>query len=210
MAATDLNVGKLAGAVAGDIRDHNLCHIEAVGPASCHKALKSLVMATRYLQDRGQASPEQSLVFVPSKVAIPASEDSDGGVRPETTMITFTIWLPSADSCDERLQGFKKPDIFAGRESNPGLLAGELAAFLKTRGYRGSAEMVAMGAASSSKALKAIIIARVYLADVLTEAGQTLAVVAGEETLRVSGDEKVRMVLSCRRLSLPVSASASS
>ena len=38
--AADINVGKLAGAVASCIRTDGVCQMESIGPTASHKALK--------------------------------------------------------------------------------------------------------------------------------------------------------------------------
>merc|ERR1712232_211810 len=100
-------------------------------------------MANRYLQEDHVG---QSLALVPVKVELPARGD-----EPATVKIRFSVWLtheevPSAD---------RPPDLYVGRDTNPGLLAGDLVKLLRPA-FRESVSIGGMGPIATSRAVKAL------------------------------------------------------
>merc|ERR1712048_125168 len=142
---------------------------------------------------------EKELVVLPAKVALAAR-----GSEPESFKLRFCVWVKSSEAAPEEEQSLppwrdeldeSSPDLFAGRDSNPGLLAGDLVSLLKKRGPRGTVSIGGMGAVATSKALKALLVSHAYLAESFRP-GELLAAVPAVETLQVYGEERFRMVLS--------------
>lgn len=50
----------VAGSIAGTIRDHHQAEVQAIGAGAVNQAIKTLIMATRYLREDGI-----DVVFVP-------------------------------------------------------------------------------------------------------------------------------------------------
>eukprot|EP00927_Polykrikos_kofoidii_P033966 TRINITY_DN28802_c0_g1_i1.p1 TRINITY_DN28802_c0_g1~~TRINITY_DN28802_c0_g1_i1.p1 ORF type:complete len:226 (-),score=28.05 TRINITY_DN28802_c0_g1_i1:34-711(-) len=206
VAASEINVGRLAGAIKARIRNESVCKLEAIGPMATHKALKSVVMANDYLRDNPKELG-QCLALAPVKAPMPAQDGN-----PESFKVSLTTWLMSELDQEEDVM----PDFFVPKDANPGIVAGDMTKLFGKRGRYGVVTMSAMGALATSKALKAVIIARIYMAPnpaetnvapsnrVSLEDDETLAVVVRTDKVRVGGgEERVRMLLSCLRVTVP-------
>lgn len=178
-------MGRLAGAVKNRVQTEGVCEVDTVGPEALHKALKAVIMAGRYLQDEALAG--SCLAFSPAKVPLAARSAEE----PATSMVRLRVRLLPAPPPKVPEEG---PELLlAGGETNPGMLATDLAARLRGSG---SATVGGMGAVATSRAIKAQMIAKVYLAKMLGSRKELLAV-PQLEVLEVNGQERWRMVLNC-------------
>lgn len=181
MCAANINVGKLAGSILHRVRQGDVCELDAIGPNAQHKALKSLVMANRYLQLEMAGN---YLAFRLERVARPAI-----GAAPETSLLRFRMeLLPGL------LPPARPPDLLVARDTNPGLMAGDLMKVFHTKRV---VTVVGMGPVAMSRAFKTLLIAQVFLngsgdGDVLLAAPQS-------EQVRVGGEERARFMLICTR-----------
>lgn len=177
-----INVGRLAGAVAARVREEHVCEVDTVGPEALHKALKAVVMASRYL---GDDLPGKRLAVIAERRELPAN-----GNLPATVLFKLRVApLPDLPPSDE-------PDLYVGRDANPGLIASPLSKKLKNKEV---VTISGMGALAMSKAFKAIGVAGVYLSDVLDK-GEFIAAMPREQTIKLWDEERVRMLLICRRV----------
>eukprot|EP00929_Paragymnodinium_shiwhaense_P097959 TRINITY_DN59519_c0_g1_i1.p1 TRINITY_DN59519_c0_g1~~TRINITY_DN59519_c0_g1_i1.p1 ORF type:complete len:298 (+),score=35.76 TRINITY_DN59519_c0_g1_i1:198-1091(+) len=210
-ASANINVGRLAGAIAAKIRQDGSCHLEACGPNAGHKGLKAIMMANKYLETD---FPGKTLAIHVGKVTKPAS-----GNMPETAMSRLSLW-PVARSSEPGVgqlrrdqPGSDKPDIIAGKDVNPGLLAGDLVNLLlrrrKNQPDDATVTIGGMGAVATSMSLKCLVLARVYLAE--QNSNQSLGideqVLAATATMQavpsVQEEERMRVLWTCRLLSAP-------
>lgn len=182
--AKDINTGKLAGAIANRLRNAEVCEIDAVGPESQHSAIKAISMAQQWFEKDGEF-PGTCFAVHPHSVDIPAT-----GSLPPSKMCRMRL-RPVRGRADGREQ----PDIWVGRDANPGLLAGNLKNML-ARFPR--VELTSMGAVATSRALKALIIANKYVRDSgqFREGQVVVATVRGEEVL-VQQDTRQRVRWTC-------------
>merc|ERR1712151_255183 len=146
---------------------------------------------------------------LPAKIALPTR-----GSEPESSKLRFCVWVKPRNEIPKEEQALQRwrdeseesqPDLFAGRDSNPGLLAGDIVKLLKRRGPDGTVTIGGMGAVATSKALKALSVSHAYLEDSFGP-GEKLAAVPAVENLEVYGEERFRMVLSCCRVQVPSKA----
>lgn len=145
-----INIGRLAGAIAARLRQDEGCEINAVGPDSHHCAVKAIVMAQEWF-DRDGEFPGTRFAIHASSVALPAV----GGLAP--SKLCQLRLQPVARACPAE---HDVPDLFVGGDGNPGLLAGDLTARLRSSP---SVEMSSMGPSATSRALKALILANKYV-----------------------------------------------
>lgn len=175
------NVGKLAGAMANRIQQDTFCEVESVGPEALLKALKSVIFAERYLQE---AQLGKCLGAAPRKVVVPAKAAG----LPETSMIRLRVRpLP------EQPARLEQPHFLAAGDTNPGLLAADIAACLRESG---AVSVGSMGAHATSRSVKAIMIAQVYLASMLGQRKE-LVMVPHMDSFATRDEERFRVVLSC-------------
>merc|ERR1719419_2051661 len=154
--------------------------MDAVGPEAQHKAVKALIMASRYLQDGHRG---QRMAFRAEKVDLPER----GPGEPATSMLRLhACMLPE-------LTARATPNVFVSRDTNPGLAAKELADVLKREcvGCMGG-----MGAFAMSRALKAMVIAGIFMRRSL-RGREVAAAMPQLQHLQVHDEERVRFVLTC-------------
>lgn len=144
-----INVGKLAGAIRLRVLRDSFCEIDTVGPDAALQAVKSVIFATRYLQEtHGQGQ----LAFSLRKVPLPAKSVEE----PATTLLRFRPrLLPARDAWNDN-----ESQVVTSADSNPGQLAAEISKHVQEKG---SVEVVGMGAVATSRGLKAAVIAETFL-----------------------------------------------
>eukprot|EP00928_Gymnodinium_smaydae_P024497 TRINITY_DN19805_c0_g1_i2.p1 TRINITY_DN19805_c0_g1~~TRINITY_DN19805_c0_g1_i2.p1 ORF type:complete len:287 (-),score=68.29 TRINITY_DN19805_c0_g1_i2:24-842(-) len=185
------NVGKLAGALAAQLREPRggtgtgAGHpaISAVGPTAAYMALKAVIIAEGYVQDLFAG---QCLAVVPSKQAAVKTAH-----MPDANGILLTVRLvPQRPNLPE------EPELYSAQDTNVGQMAGIMA------GVLGKQEMVtvgSMGDKAVSNSLKATIITQKYVAESLGDRG-CLALIPRFSSFEERGEERMRMLLSCLRL----------
>ena len=77
--AANSDIPRVAGAIAGTVREHHRAEVQAIGPAAVNHAVKALILATGYLKEDGIA-----VAFVPEFVEL-IIEDK------ERTAIKFVV-----------------------------------------------------------------------------------------------------------------------
>jgi len=182
MASAKSNVGKLAGAIAAQIRTHGVAVVSAVGPQASYMVLKATIIADKYLQDTLSG---KRLAVVPKKNDITGEEA--GG----TDTVGLHLHIRPLPEVEPAVQ----PDIFSSGNTNVGLMAGLMSNMLK------KADVVTlggMGANAVSSALKATIIAQGFMADTLGETS-VLAIVPRMNEFDEGGEKRSRMLLACTR-----------
>mmetsp|Transcript_79422 Transcript_79422/g.184301 ORF Transcript_79422/g.184301 Transcript_79422/m.184301 type:complete len:299 (+) Transcript_79422:82-978(+) len=189
VAAKTINVGRLAGAIKSRVQQGSPCSVDAVGPEAQHKAVKALIMASRFLQEDGH--PGKRMAFMAEKHELAANSP-----KPPTSMVRLHGRLFGELAVPE------SPDLFISGNTNPGLAAKDLASILKEAGLDGVASMGGMGALAMSRALKALIIARAIMRRA-GAMGRHEVLVAMPQLLQVQvhDEERFRFVLNCTRQS---------
>mmetsp|Transcript_69557 Transcript_69557/g.192408 ORF Transcript_69557/g.192408 Transcript_69557/m.192408 type:complete len:225 (-) Transcript_69557:7-681(-) len=179
-----VNVGRLAAAVAARIRTRGRCAVKAVGPLPCHNALKSVVIASSFLHDehagKGLAvTPEQD--FERRRTA-PSGRITD------TSLMRLQVRLLPRPPVGEG----KMPEVFIASGTNVGQAAGMIARITESRGL---VTVGGMGPAATSNALKALIIAQSYMAELSN--GKALVAFVSSEKFKEKSEERTRLVMSC-------------
>eukprot|EP00747_Dinoflagellata_sp_TGD_P181187 gnl/TRDRNA2_/TRDRNA2_34822_c0_seq1.p1 gnl/TRDRNA2_/TRDRNA2_34822_c0~~gnl/TRDRNA2_/TRDRNA2_34822_c0_seq1.p1 ORF type:complete len:275 (-),score=39.45 gnl/TRDRNA2_/TRDRNA2_34822_c0_seq1:46-783(-) len=174
------NVGKLAGAIASQIRSENLTAISAMGPEASYAALKAVVIAASYIEDTHAG---KTLAVVPVKETV---------VQADVESVALKLHLrPWPD-----IPVPEAPEILVSVDTNPGLMAGLMVKILEATEV---ATIGGMGAISMSKSLKATLLAQKYMQSSLGK-DQVLAVVPRLQKFEQHGEDRVRMLLSCIRV----------
>lgn len=146
--AKDINIGRLAGAIANRLRRDEACEIRAVGPSAQHSAVKAIIMVHEWFKKDGEFTGISFALDV-RQVDLP----SDGHLPP--SKMCHIELLPI-----RRELGSEKPHEFVRGDDNPGLVAGKLKNRLQ---HFPSIELSSMGPMATSRALKALIIAKTYI-----------------------------------------------
>lgn len=182
MATRTSNIGKLAGAIAAQIRQQGASTLTMVGPQASYNAVKAAVLATGYLEDTLDG---QSLALIPAKFDIDSAE-SQATVGLQLDVRTVAGIVPGT-----------QPEIFSAGSTNVGLMAG-----LMVNRFKEGATVVTvggMGAHAVSSALKATMIAQRYMKDDLGE-DYTLALVPKYNEFEEQSETKVRLLLACSKI----------
>eukprot|EP00930_Biecheleria_cincta_P090566 TRINITY_DN79970_c0_g1_i1.p1 TRINITY_DN79970_c0_g1~~TRINITY_DN79970_c0_g1_i1.p1 ORF type:complete len:283 (+),score=31.07 TRINITY_DN79970_c0_g1_i1:36-851(+) len=197
MSAKNVNVGKLAGAIAKRISEHGVCSIDCVGAMPIYSAMKAVSIASGYL---GDSHPGQKLCVHHEWVTNPARE-APSGRQTETKLLRVHVRPVAPPSTHD------EPElILIGADTNTGLAAGLISRVIEEKGV---AAVAGMGSFAISNAVKAMAIAQTYLEkqDALGE--RVIGAVVRTETFKEdSGAERKRMVLSCIRITDPGKAEA--
>ena len=178
------NVGKLAGAIKMRILSDNLTQIEMIGPQAMYTAIKSIILAEEY-----------------------ANEDSSGkvmAVRPEMVQLKDRV-APSGRTTEtaalrlnvatvERFKDVDHESIYFSGDTNPGVAAGLLCRLVESKG---TAPVACMGAAATSKALKAFMITEDYLRRNSTLGDKVLAFQVQKDLFKEGGEDRTRLLFSC-------------
>lgn len=178
------NVGKLAGAIAAQMREHGEAAISVVGPVASYMAVKSIVICNKYLADTLDG---KDLGFYPEKLEI-TGESATEGVS--TVGMMLHIRPVAAVTFGDQ------PEIFAAGSTNVGLLAGLISNRFK------SADVVTvggMGANAVSSALKATMIAQRYMEESLGK-DEVLVLVPKFNEFEEHDEQRMRMLLGCTRV----------
>eukprot|EP00440_Ansanella_granifera_P076692 gb/GFBE01083218.1/.p1 GENE.gb/GFBE01083218.1/~~gb/GFBE01083218.1/.p1 ORF type:complete len:227 (+),score=41.08 gb/GFBE01083218.1/:1-681(+) len=185
VSTSKVNAGNLAGALAGRIRKGHACMVDAIGPEACYKAVKSIMLASDYIQD---SNPGMQVAFELQRVKAPAA---DG--KPETVKMRFHTCLMKQLPAPERL------DVVSSKDTNPGIAAAELSQLLLQRGQTGIAVIGGMGPHAMNMSLKSVQMAHRYMSKHLSEQEALLAGAASQAVPAQEGETKQRWVLSCVR-----------
>lgn len=160
------------------------CEIYAVGALPCQNAIKSIELATKYLQQE-EGYDGRQLNFTVEKRVLPQSVAPQNRKVEETAVMCLHVRpLPAA--------AVEEPEVMIAAETNPGIAAGLLRSLVHERG-QGS--MAAMGERALNQALKTLLIAEVYLKDHLE--GRHLGVTPRLERFDDGTNSRHRIVLSC-------------
>lgn len=179
--AAKTNTGKLAGAIAEQVRKKQSSSIIGAGPDACHNALKAMTIATNYLQD---AFPGQVLGTLPKKQV-----RLEPGGR-EMHYLVLNVQLFPGMECPDQA------NIHLTKDANVGVLAAELVAELKRR----DVVMVAgLGPYCALNMVKATIVAVSYLEN--DGYGGQIVVAPMMQPGRDWDENRTRMVYACFRTS---------
>lgn len=88
------STNKIAGAIAGVIRSHGKCEIQAIGARATNQAVKAVVAAQSFLLDRNAPQNQGrvwNIAMLPSFVEVTIPDIQNGGDR-LVTGIRFVIW----------------------------------------------------------------------------------------------------------------------
>ncbi|CAJ1450367.1 unnamed protein product [Effrenium voratum] len=170
----ETSVGRLAGAVAGEMLKDQQVAMDACGPKAQLTALKAVTQASTYLN---LERPGMQVAVEPWPERI-AGHDQ----QPETSAIRLHLTL-----VPEFLP--KEADVRMARETNPGEAAKEVAKFIRAKG---AVTLAGMGQEPMSRALKAMMMARAMLGDDALGKGLVAA------PSRQKSGEFYRMVLHCQ------------
>lgn len=77
--------GKLAGAIASRLRDHQVTTIECIGAEALNQAVKACAIGRGYLVPNGQ-----DLIVVPSFIDISGERGDTSGIRLTVSLIATT------------------------------------------------------------------------------------------------------------------------
>jgi len=189
VAARGSNVGKLAGAIAAQVRGHGVAVLSAVGPEACYNALKATIIAGSYLEDTHGG---KLLAAEPSVRLMTGAFTDAHGVKQDVWATILHVQPVVAPLLPEA------PEIFVATDTNVGLMAGLLTQILENAP---TATVAGMGAQAISKALKAGLICQKYMAEKLEPKREAVACVPRLDTFREHNDEeRVRMLLSIIRV----------
>eukprot|EP00928_Gymnodinium_smaydae_P092136 TRINITY_DN75941_c0_g1_i1.p1 TRINITY_DN75941_c0_g1~~TRINITY_DN75941_c0_g1_i1.p1 ORF type:complete len:286 (+),score=64.21 TRINITY_DN75941_c0_g1_i1:80-859(+) len=209
LSSAKVNVGKLAGAVSERVRTEGQCYIQAVGPDPCHNALKAVIIAGTYLESAA-AGADVELAVTPEKSFLEGRVAPSGRTTDTAFLNLLVRQLPAApaasaagDAASAAGASEAPKDVVVGSDTNVGKAAGLVATRMQENG---AVTIGCMGAASSAKALKAVIVAQKYLADYLGEDNVLAASVRTEKFRTQGGEDMKRLVLSCRRAPAPTTA----
>lgn len=185
MATRASNIGKLAGAIAAQMREHKLATISAVGPEASYNAVKATVISTKYLAETLKGD---RLAIIPEKMDIANNEDG-----PATVGLTLHVrQVPPVQCADE-------PEIFCAGNTNVGLMAG----LMVNRFQNDSVVTVGgMGAKATSSALKATMIAQGYMQEALGDT-HALGLLPSMNEFEEHNEQRVRMLLGCTKVLKP-------
>ncbi|CAE8584972.1 unnamed protein product [Polarella glacialis] len=163
------------------------CAVDAIGPEACYKAVKSIMLASDYIQD---SHPDMQIAFELQRVKAPAR-----GSNPETVKVRFHTALV------QKLPVPDRPDVVAAKDTNPGLAAAELTRLLMQKGQTGIAVVGGMGPYAMHMSLKTVQMASRYMQKHMKENETLLAVACSQAVPAKDGDggEKMRYVLSRMR-----------
>eukprot|EP00933_Yihiella_yeosuensis_P049756 TRINITY_DN4704_c0_g1_i1.p1 TRINITY_DN4704_c0_g1~~TRINITY_DN4704_c0_g1_i1.p1 ORF type:complete len:263 (+),score=31.02 TRINITY_DN4704_c0_g1_i1:62-790(+) len=186
LGTSQVNVGRLAGAMTGRIRSGDPCIVDAIGPEACNKVVRSFMLASEYIQDTHKG---KQLAFELQRVIAPAR-----GSNPETVKLRFHSTLVDQFPLPDR------PDLVTARDTNPGVLAGELQNLLLQRGDSGIVVIGGLGARAISMCLKTMQMAHKYMQKHLKQDEALLAVCSSQQIpVKDSEETRWRFVLSCAR-----------
>lgn len=178
------NTGVFAGAVAKRVRDAGDCEIYAVGALPCQNAIKSIELATKYLQQE-EGYDGMELAFTVEKRILPQSVAPQTKRVEETAVMCLHVRpLPAAV--------VEEPEVMVAADSNPGVAAGLLRSLVQERGM---GSMTAMGERALNQALKTLLITEVYLKEHLE--GRLVAATPRLERFDDGANTRHRIVLSC-------------
>mmetsp|Transcript_14746 Transcript_14746/g.23393 ORF Transcript_14746/g.23393 Transcript_14746/m.23393 type:complete len:271 (+) Transcript_14746:69-881(+) len=181
------NVGRLAGAIAGRVREKGHCTIDCVGAMPCYTALKAVVIASGYLTE---SHPGQILTVHPAKDKLAPREAPSGRITETVLTRIYVRPMPTPSKKDE-------PDlILIGTDTNAGLAAGLLSKVFETNGV---AAVTGMGSRAMSQALKAVAIAQTYLQQNKVLDTEELVAAVRTESFKEGDEDRIRMVLTCMR-----------
>eukprot|EP00931_Biecheleriopsis_adriatica_P051259 TRINITY_DN29709_c0_g1_i1.p1 TRINITY_DN29709_c0_g1~~TRINITY_DN29709_c0_g1_i1.p1 ORF type:complete len:262 (+),score=47.66 TRINITY_DN29709_c0_g1_i1:56-841(+) len=151
--AKDTNVGKFAGAIAARIREKESCAIDCVGPMPVYKALKAMTLASGYLTEERKDGKILCVYAEQAKMSNAAPPESGRNPATIVTRLHVSPVVPPPKEDEPEL-------ILIGADTNAGLAAGLIA---KVFDNKGVAAVAGMGAASMSKAVKAVAVTQSYL-----------------------------------------------
>lgn len=186
----DVNVGKMAGALANQIRESGACRIDCIGAMPIYSAVKAVNIASGYLED---SHPGQRLCIHHEWVTQPASE-APAGI--DTKLLRFHVKPVTPPSIKD------EPElIMVSAKTNTGLAAGLISRVIE---QSGGAALSCMGSASVTNAVKAMGIAQSYLAkrDALGD-NKVVGAVVRTEKFMDGNEERTRMILSCMQIADP-------
>lgn len=86
--AADTKVGDAAGAIAGQLREHRMVQLQAIGAAAVNQAVKALALAERYLLDEGQCVASR-VRLVPTKIG-----------KRDATAVQWLAWRAAAPKAE--------------------------------------------------------------------------------------------------------------
>eukprot|EP00930_Biecheleria_cincta_P049177 TRINITY_DN3441_c0_g1_i1.p1 TRINITY_DN3441_c0_g1~~TRINITY_DN3441_c0_g1_i1.p1 ORF type:complete len:250 (-),score=27.41 TRINITY_DN3441_c0_g1_i1:136-885(-) len=179
----DVNIGKLAGALANRIRETGTCSIDCIGPLPIYSAVKAVNIASGYLEE---SLPGQRLCVHHEWVTQPSREAPSGR---ETKLLRFNVRpvTPPATKDEPEL-------ILVSAETNTGLAAGLISRVIEKSGV---AALGGMGSHSITNAVKAVAIAQSYLEKREALGDKVIAAIVRTEKFKESDEDRTRIVLSC-------------
>lgn len=213
VAAKGTQRGRLAGAIAAQIRNTGMASVAAMGPDAAYVALRSAVVAGEYLR---KEQSRQEIAFAAERQSVKGGSGRDGEDQVE---MRFSIRLIPVTAATET-HGWppaveRQVDVRISQSSNVGNVASFLARTITEDS--GIPAMRGMGASAVSQALKASILAQQYLikdadsGSTGPDASHPRELLLVPLLLRsvVDGNRRVEMVLRCHLFSNASSAAGS-
>lgn len=180
VAKKDVNVGKLAGAIAARVRTEGVAPICAVGPEASYAAVKAIVLADKYLQETLQG---KVLGIVLERVEV---RDEETKVLDKVVVVLNVLPMAAITLKDE-------PEVYSSGNTNVGLMAGLMKGIIDKSGV---VTVGGMGPKAVSSFLKAAVICQGYMAD-NDASNKQLALVPKMQEFQDGSEKKVRMLLGC-------------
>lgn len=177
----NVDVSKLAGAVANRIRESDVCDIECVGGVQIYSAVKAVNIGSSYLEE---THPGQRLCIHHEWVTRQIRE----GVDTKVMRLHVKPVMPPVIKDEPEV-------ILVKSNTNPGVVAGPISKAIEEQGF---AALSCMGGVSMSKALNAIGRAESYLENRGALGDRVVgAVVRSEKFMGGDKELKRRMILTC-------------